>query len=135
LLLQSAAAGVAIYSTALYLFSLAIHYVEYHVLMAPRCFKSPLDQDSLLDRCFDRVRRHKLMFYGLLLGAAGLFTWMTRGLGSAGDSHVTYRLLIHVFDGLFVFHYFVEAFIWKFGDPYFRQTLGPLYFPQPAARA
>jgi len=25
-------------------------------------------------------------------------------------------------------HYFVEPFIWRFSEPYYRQTLGPLYF-------
>ena len=36
--------------------------------------------------------------------------------------------LVAVFDGIFVFHYFVEMFIWKFSEPHYRQTLGPLYF-------
>ena len=40
----------------------------------------------------------------------------------------SYLVLISLFDGLFVFHYFIEAFIWKFSEPYYRQTLGPLYF-------
>jgi hypothetical protein len=29
-----------------------------------------------------------------------------------------------------VTHYFIEAFIWKFGNPYYRAALGPLYFPR-----
>jgi len=33
-----------------------------------------------------------------------------------------------MFDGMFLLHYFVEAFLWKFGNPYYRKTLGPLYF-------
>ncbi|MEX0677683.1 MAG: hypothetical protein WD063_11445 [Pirellulales bacterium] len=132
LLLQSGAAGLAIYSTALYLFALAIHYVEYHVLMVPRCFKSKLDEDSRLDRWYARLRRHKLVFYAALLAISALYLWLGRSGATIQDSPVTYALVIHVFDGLFVFHYFMEAFIWKFGDPYFRKTLGPLYFPQPA---
>jgi hypothetical protein len=133
LLLQSASAGLAVYSTALYLFSLAIHYVEYHVLMVPRCFEAPLDPASRVDRWYDRFRRQKIVFYTVLLGLAGLFFWLAQGHPAARQSAVSTRLLIHVFDGLFVFHYFVEAFIWKFGDPYFRKTLGPLYFPPPTA--
>jgi hypothetical protein len=46
-----------------------------------------------------------------------------------------YLMLITLFDGIFVFHYFLECFIWKFSDPHYRQTLGPLYFaprPRPA---
>jgi hypothetical protein len=133
LFLQSAAAALAIYSTALYLFALAIHYVEYHVLMAPRCFKTKLDETSRVDRWYGRLRRHKVVFYVALLAISALYMWLSESGGTVKDSPVTYALLIHVFDGLFVFHYFVEAFIWKFGDPYFRQTLGPLYFPQPAS--
>jgi len=35
---------------------------------------------------------------------------------------------VSIFDGLFVFHYFVEMWIWRFSDPFFRRTLTPLYF-------
>ena len=42
-LLQTCSAGLAVYSTSLYAFGLAMHYVEYHVLMIPRCFHTPLD--------------------------------------------------------------------------------------------
>ena len=38
-------------------------------------------------------------------------------------------LLANLFSGMYVFHYFVEAFIWKFRDPYYRKTLSPIYFP------
>jgi hypothetical protein len=37
-------------------------------------------------------------------------------------------MLISVFDGLFVTHYLIEARIWKFGEPFYRHTLIPLYF-------
>jgi hypothetical protein len=49
---------------------------------------------------------------------------------TAQSSSRPYPALIALCDGLFVFHYFIEAFIWKFSDPYYRQTLGPLYFGQ-----
>jgi len=44
------------------------------------------------------------------------------------DWPAPYRVMLALFDGLFVFHYFVEALIWKFGNPFYRSTLGPLYF-------
>jgi hypothetical protein len=48
-------------------------------------------------------------------------------------------VLLALFDGLFVFHYFIEALIWKFRNPFYRATLGPLYFgpaiPKPAIPA
>jgi hypothetical protein len=133
-LLQSVSAGLAIANTAFYLFCLAMHYVEYHVLMYPRCFHAPLDPQRRADRIFGRLRRNKLVFYAVLLGLAGLVTWCTwLGMGTLiqreeGSANASYLVLISLFDGLFVFHYFVESLIWKFSEPHYRQTLGPLYF-------
>ncbi len=133
-LLQTASAGLAAYSTWLYAFGLAMHYVEYHVLMIPRCFHAPLDSCCPTDRWFGRLRRHKLLFYGLLLVLAVpvtrfAFLGMNR-LFQVDESSfgVPSRLLIAVFDGLFVVHYVIESRIWKFADPYYRTSLIPLYF-------
>jgi hypothetical protein len=133
-LLQSVSAGLAIANTAFYLFCLAMHYVEYHVLMYPRCFHTPLDQRRRADRVFARLRANKVVFYGVLLGLAGVVTWCTwLGMGAlvrreGATQGASYLVLVSLFDGLFVFHYFVESLIWKFSDPHYRQTLGPLYF-------
>lgn len=132
--LQSCSAALAISSSSLYLVCLAVHYVEYHVLMVPRCFSVSLDDGSLTDRFFGRLRRNPAIFYLALLGVSGvitLLTWQTMGMvlaqtGRSPDN--AYVFLIALFDGLFVFHYFVESFIWKFSVPYYRQSLGPLYF-------
>jgi hypothetical protein len=133
--LQSASAALGIVSTAMWVFCLAMHYVEYHVLMLPRCFDTPLDPDSRVDRVFGRLRRSKAVFYGLLLALAGgatYLTWYAMGealLESAGSgSSSAYLALIAIFDGIFVFHYFVESLIWKFSQPFYRRTLVPLYF-------
>jgi hypothetical protein len=133
-ILQTASAGIAAYSTALYAFALAMHYVEYHVLMLPRCFHTRLDGASRTDRMFGRLRRHRVLFYGLVLALAvpvTRFAWLGMGAllrADFGSRTVGYRLLISVFDGLFVFHYFIESRIWKFGDPFYRRSLVPLYF-------
>ena len=132
---QSLAAITAAAYFPLYLAALAVHYVEYHVLMAPRCFRSSLDPASRLDRTYGAVRSRPVLFYGIVLAVAGLVTLSARaGMGmmghdpgSAGEA-VGYLALIAIFDGLFVFHYFVEMFIWKFGDPHFRRELSGLYF-------
>ena len=142
-LLQSGSAALGIYSSALYLVCLAAHYVEYHVLMVPRCFHTTLDPQSRTDRIFDRLRRNRVIFYLVLLAVAGAvttLTWQVMGMMIAQPDRSpagSYRFLIALFDGLFVFHYFIESFIWKFSDPYYRKTLGPLYFSQnrPAAPA
>jgi len=133
-LLQSLSATLAIANTAFYLCCLAMHYVEYHILMYPRCFHTKLNPTSRTDRLFGRLRSQKAVFYAVLVGVAALVTYCTwLGMGSLivreGESEgASYLVLISLFDGLFVFHYFVESLIWKFSDPYYRQTLGPLYF-------
>jgi hypothetical protein len=132
---QATGAVLAVVSFPLYLAALAIHYVEYHVLMAPRCLWSRLDETSRLDRWYGRVRSNRVLFYAAVVGVAALVTacamagmgMMGRHTGVFGEP-VGYLALIAVFDGLFVFHYFVEMLIWRFSDPYFRQSLAGLYF-------
>ena len=141
LLVQTACALLPAVSLPLYLAALAVHYVEYHVLMAPRCLRTPLDPAYRIDRAFGRLRRSPARFYAAVLVAAGVITLATyAGMGmmgadpgSAADP-VRYLALIAVFDGIFVFHYFVEAFIWKFSDPHFRASMSGLYFAPAAAR-
>jgi hypothetical protein len=135
LTVQSLGAAAAAAYFPLYLAALAVHYVEYHVLMAPRCFRSHLDPTSRLDRAYGAVRSRPVIFYAIVIAAAGVVTLCARvGMGmmghdpsSAGEPF-SYLALIAVFDGLFVFHYFVEMFIWRFGDPHFRKELSGLYF-------
>jgi hypothetical protein len=43
--------------------------------------------------------------------------------------HRALWLLFNLFNGVFVTHYFTDAFIWKFSSPYYRASLRPLYFP------
>jgi hypothetical protein len=138
--LQSLSAFLAIANVALYLCCLAMHYVEYHVLMVPRCFHTPLDPRSRIDRFFAGLRRRPVAFYAALLGLAAVITactWIGMGVlieREGGSPQASYALLLSVFDGLFVFHYFVESLIWKFSDPHYRQTLSPLYFAPSAFR-
>jgi hypothetical protein len=144
--LQAGSGLLAAYSTALYGFALAMHFVEYHVLMMPRCCNTPLDARRTIDRLFGAVRNNRVVFYCLIGMAAfgvslltGLGTSMVQAMaamaatmwGSLGVEWApasSYTLLLAIFDGIFVFHYFVEMFIWRFSEPHYRQTLGPLYF-------
>ncbi len=135
LILQTLSGMLAVFSSVLYLATLAIHYVEYHVLMIPRCFNIPLDQTSAVDRFFGRLRKSAVRFYAVVLFFAGLVTiCLYLGARAMGMSDVysngppSYLLIISLFDGLFVFHYLVESLIWRFSDPYFRKSLGGLYF-------
>jgi hypothetical protein len=129
---QTISAGLAMISLPLYAATLAMHYVEYHVLMFPRCFHSKLDQSSALDRWFGRLRSSHVKFYATLIGAS-MFVYTVMAVSfdlmgvSASPDAGRYLVLAAVFDGLFVFHYFVETLIWRFGDPFFRKDL-KLYF-------
>jgi hypothetical protein len=124
---QTAAALLAIVSFPLYIATLATHYVEYHVLMFPRCFHSRLNDKSSLDRWFGGLRSHPAAFYGFTAAAAGIVLLCT-AVERSPSQPIHYLAVVSIFDGLFVFHYFVEMLIWRFSDPFFRQTLTPLYF-------
>jgi hypothetical protein len=134
-LVQTLAVLMAAAYFPLYLAALAVHYVEYHVLMAPRCFRAPLDSASRLDRMYGAVRAKPVFFYMLVIGVAALASVSTyAGMGMMGrdpgaaSQPFEYLALVAVFDGLFMFHYFVEMFVWRFGDPHFRRELSGLYF-------
>ncbi len=129
---QSLAAMLAVVSSPLYFAALATHYVEYHVLMFPRCFYTRLDEARPVDRWFSGLRRSRVAFYGLLVTVSGVVLMFTSPT-SLGAHPIRFLAVFSIFDGLFVFHYFVEMLIWKFSDPYFRRTLGSLYFA-PRAR-
>ena len=124
---QTIAALLAVVSSPLYFAALATHYVEYHVLMFPRCFYTRLDESRPLDRWFAGLRRHRLAFYAFLVTIAGVVMMFTTPAGP-GPHPIRFLAVVSIFDGLFVFHYFVEMLIWKFSDPFFRRTLGSLYF-------
>jgi hypothetical protein len=137
---QSAAALAAASYFPLYAAALAVHYVEYHALMVPRVFHTPLDPASRVERNFGRLRARPIALYLAVLGVALLATAAgVVGMGMMGaapatlDTPAGVLLLLAAFDGLFVFHYVVEMVLWKFSDPHFRRTLAPLYFaPKPA---
>ena len=135
LLVQTAAAAMAVAYFPLYFAALAVHYVEYHVLMAPRCLRPEANPAGRFDRAADALRARPAAFYLLVLVGGGLVTLAARaGMGMMGlqagaaDEPFGYLAVIAAFDGLFVFHYFVEMFIWRFGDPHFRRELSGLYF-------
>jgi hypothetical protein len=126
--MQALAAAVAVYDTRFYLAALTLHYVEYHVIMAPRCFATvpgrPLTSTPD-DRPAALLRAHPFAFYALLVAVVLVFELRNHVDGALAPST---RYFVHLFDGIFFVHYFIEAFLWKFGTPYYRERLGPLYF-------
>jgi hypothetical protein len=123
--MQAVCAAAAVYQTRLYLIALTLHYVEYHVIMAPRCLRTPLHPERAVDRVSGLLRKHALLFYGALAAVVVLFE--LRNHVPSGLAPTT-TFFVHIFDGVFLAHYFVEAFLWKFGNPYYRAALSPLYF-------
>jgi hypothetical protein len=133
-LFQSVSASLPVWRSELYAVSLAMHYVEYHVVMFPRLFGFSLDPDSRVDRVSAWIRRHKVAFYVLLVVVAAFaardLVWPSVS-GVVGPTRALW-LMFNLLNGVFVTHYFIEAFIWKFSNPYYGQSLAPLYFPRRA---
>jgi hypothetical protein len=130
-LFQGTSASLAAWRTEFYTASLAMHYVEYHVIIFPRLFSSPLNPESRVDRVSGWMRRHKIVFYGLLvLLACFVSRELWPSIADRAGSPQAPWLLFNLLNGIFVTHYFIEAFIWKFREPFYRKSLGPLYFPQ-----
>ena len=129
-LLQTASASLAVIWTPLYVAGLAMHYVEYHVVMYPRIFRSQLEGKSQVDRLSLWLRAHKPVFYVVLVALSYLM--MLSGISRVPPAAKDFAWLVtNLLNGIFMAHYFVEAFVWKFGLPFFRQSLSPLYFPPP----
>jgi hypothetical protein len=134
-LLQTASACLVVYRSRLYFASLAMHYVEYHVLMVPRCFDAPLDPKTKVDRIAAWFRGHKTALYGAVVAVAAVVS--SGPLLALGGVEITRHdrfgwLFVNLLGGIFVAHYFVEAFVWRFRHPFWHETLAPLYFARSA---
>jgi hypothetical protein len=127
--LQTVSAVAAMIFLPLYAAALAIHYVEYQVLMYPRCFYSRLDMKRGIDHFYQSLRGSRALFYLVLIAVSGVVTYMTTlsGLWGTGQKVVPYLAFVAIFDGIFVCHYFIEMLIWRFSDPFFRKTAAALY--------
>lgn len=85
--------------------------------------ETKLDREHALDRLFAALRANRFAFYGGLVIIAALFMVARKSTEVAGGP-----MTFYMFDALFVFHYFIESYIWRFRVPHYRQMLGPLYF-------
>jgi hypothetical protein len=94
------------------------------VLMYPRCMGTRLDATRWTDRWFAALRRVPLLFYGLLLATALLLDQLSGQLARTATFSTS---LVHLFDGLFVAHYLVEARLWRLREPFYREHVAPLY--------
>lgn len=132
LVFQTAAACCVVWRFELYAISLAMHFTEYHVLMAPRCFERAPRAPGAPRRIF-LLRRSWLVGYTVLILLA-LGYYLSEILDFAGiqtDSQLVWALS-NMFNGIFLAHFFIESFVWRFSNPFYRAALGPVYFPRPA---
>jgi hypothetical protein len=111
----------------LYLACDAVHYVEYHLLMYPRVTRAEPDAKP----------RPALLVYALVLAVAGVALAFSNDLLGFGalirGAPAPFGFAFNMLSGIFLFHFYVDAFIWRFSQPHYAQTLKPLYFPQPVA--
>ena len=115
----------------LYLAALAMHYVEYHILMIPRIQAQKLDESHRIDRTYGWLRARPIAFIGAILFLALLVTTGMNSMEFAvpkTPGGTAWTFLLTAFDALIVVHYFLEMFIWKFSDPHFRNSLNGVYF-------
>lgn len=120
LVMQALCSALAVYATWLYLTVLALHYVEYHLLMAPRCFGESTEP-----------RRGVLGFlrrFGVFYGLMALVVVLFEARSFVVSESIALRFAVHIFDGIFMLHYVLDAFLWKFRNPHYRAQLYPLYF-------
>src|SRR6185312_14736291 len=94
---QALCAAMAVYATWLYLTVLALHYLEYHLLMAPRCFG---DAEGPRRGVLGTLRRAGV-FYALLAATVVLF----EARNFVVTESMSLRYVVHIFDGIFMLHY------------------------------
>jgi hypothetical protein len=125
--IQAACSAAAVYRTSLYITVLAVHYLEYHVIMYPRLAAQP--SSATTARTPRAFALRPLFVYATL--AIVVVAFELRNTFTPGSFASSF--LIHIFDGIFLLHYTLDAFLWRFGQPFYRTRLGPLYFePIPA---
>ena len=130
-LFQTISAAFVVWRFELYFIALAMHNVEYHVLMVPR----------LMTRRAERTAtkrwagwKYVAVTYGLVL-VASLYYCVQSLLPPDLSQQQWVWTAACLFNGVFLTHYFLERMLWKFSDPSLRAILGPLYFAPPPAKA
>ncbi len=126
--LQTLGMAAATLYLPLYLAALAMHYVEYHVLMVPRIAKQELDPEYRIDRGYGWLRTHRVAFLLAVLGLSALVTTGMSAMDLEASGNAEWATLLTAFDALVAIHYFLEMQIWKFSDPHIRKNLEGVYF-------
>ena len=127
--LQSAAVTLAVIDFRLYAVGLAMHYTEYHLLVYQRSFKAK--GSAFRDTSCPLGRRIALVlgFYVVIVGVSVAFAFMPKGYADEvppGD--IVGLSMNNLFLTVIIFHFYIDALIWRFRKPFYRETLGPVYF-------
>lgn len=125
---QAVCAAAAAFRTWLYLTVLAVHYLEYHVLMYPRLFSAP-GEDSR-SRWLPWLSGPLALYSAL---AVVVIAFELRALVVTESTALSF--VVHLFDGIFLLHYVLDAFLWRFSQPFYGEQLGRLYLQPAAANA
>jgi hypothetical protein len=154
LLFQTSAACLVVYRFELYAISLAMHFTEYHVVMAPRCFErvgaaggaagaaagaaaagaaAGAAGAAAPGRKVFLLRRNWIAAYAvlILLSLAYYVSYFMDIAGVHSESQVVWAMT-NMFNGIFLAHFFVESFVWRFSTPHYRNALAPVFFPRRA---
>jgi len=126
--LQTLGTAAATLYLPLYLAALAMHYVEYHVLMLPRIGKQELDAECRIDRGFGWLRARPVPFLLAVLALSALVATGMNAMDLDASGNAGWATLLTAFDALVAVHYFLEMQIWKFSDPHIRKSLDGVYF-------
>lgn len=127
--LQSAAVTLAVIDFRLYAVGLAMHYTEYHLLVYQRSFKAK--GSAFRDTSCPPGRRIALVlgFYVVLVGVSVMFAFMPKGFSEeVPEGNLIGFSMNNVFLTVIIFHFYIDALIWRFRKPFYRETLGPVYF-------
>lgn len=134
--LQTVIHVISSFDVRLYLACDATHYSEYHVLMYPRVVDAQLGARPV-DRLMAWLRRPPLRFYLVVFVLAAMHTGLSGDQFGFGDfvNHgprpITFAF--NMMNGISLFHFFVDSFAWRFSNPFYRASLGPLYLKPAAA--
>lgn len=107
--------------------ALALHYVEYHLLISQRLAGAQLDRTVWTERALSFVqRRPGWLVAGAMAFSTLMYAIYTRkmGLGEVYDASPTsLQFAYNMSNGIFFMHYFVESFVWKFRNPFYREEM------------
>ncbi|MEQ9500690.1 MAG: hypothetical protein RIT81_27715 [Deltaproteobacteria bacterium] len=131
LVCQGSCAALAVWRTEFYLAALGMHYMEYHILMQPRVFANLREDESVGDRLMGMFKRNQWVFYVGLI-ALSVFIYCGPRVANGfehplgGSGWIYWVFVIQSIIGSL--HFYVDSLLWRFSNPFYRKTLGPLYF-------